>query len=46
MSKHCTHTHLIAHVTPSALGCEECRPIKGVVLAHSDVPGQGLGVRV
>ena len=24
MSKHCTHTHLIATVTPSALGCEEC----------------------
>ena len=24
MSKHCTHLHLIATVTPSALGCEEC----------------------
>ena len=24
MSKHCTHTNQIAHVTPSALGCEEC----------------------
>ena len=24
MTKHCTHTEGIAHVTPSALGCEEC----------------------
>jgi hypothetical protein len=24
MSKSCTHTDSIAHVTPSALGCEEC----------------------
>src|SRR6201987_4607085 len=24
MSKHCTPLHLIASVTPSALGCEEC----------------------
>ncbi len=24
MSKHCTHLHLIASVTPSARGCEEC----------------------
>lgn len=24
MSKHCTHTDTIHHVTPSARGCEEC----------------------
>ena len=24
MSKHCTHTDTIRHVTPSARGCEEC----------------------
>lgn len=24
MAKHCTHTASIAHVVPSALGCEEC----------------------
>jgi Zn-finger in ubiquitin-hydrolases and other protein len=27
MSKHCTHTDQIAHVVPSARGCEECLKI-------------------
>ena len=33
MSKHCTHTESIAHVVPSALGCEECRK-SGSVWVH------------
>lgn len=33
MSKRCTHTESIAHVVPSALGCEECLKL-GSVWVH------------